>query len=252
MLVQTQVARVAERFPVLLGRFPDPAAMARAPLGEVLRSWNGLGYNRRAAFLRSAAQRIVADHGGCVPGELDALLALPGVGAYTARAVLAFAHERPVAVVDTNVARVLARAVAGTRLTARAAQVCADGALVEDRPRAWNLALMDLGSLLCGPRPACGACPLADGLCAWRRSPDAADPAVGSAGTSRGQARFSGSDRQGRGRLVRAALAGPLAADGVAAAAGWPDDPARAARIAAALVAEGLLAEGADGGLCVP
>lgn len=252
MLVQTQAARVAARFPVLLGRFPDPATMARASLGEVLRHWNGLGYNRRAAWLRAAAQQLVDDHDGQVPGDLAALRALPGVGGYTARAVLAFAFERPVAVVDTNVARVLARAVAGARLTAPAAQACAERVLDEDRPRAWNLALMDLGSMHCGPRPACGCCPLAGGLCAWRRSPGTADPAAGSAGTSRAQARFAGSDRQGRGRLVRAVLDGSLPAEGIATAAGWPDDPARAARVAAALVAEGLLAEDADGSLRLP
>lgn len=252
MLVQTQAARVAPRFAELLARFPDPAAMAAAPLGEVLRSWSGLGYNRRAAWLQATARRLVEAHAGRVPDDLEALLGLPGVGAYTARAVLAFAFGEAVGVVDTNVGRVLARAVAGTRLTTRAAQACADALVVPGKARSWNLALMDLGAVVCTPRPACGRCPLAAGSCTWRRAPGAGDPAAGSAGTSRAQAPFAGSDRQARGRLVRAALGGPIDADEVAAAAGWPSDVARARRVAAALVREGLLVADEAGRLRTP
>lgn len=253
MLVQTQSARVAGRFPELLARFPTPAAMAAAPLGEVLRAWNGLGYNRRARWLWAAARRIVDEHGGQVPEALADLLALPGVGAYTARAVSAFAHGSPAGVVDTNVGRVLARAVAGERLSPAAAQALADALVPAGRSRAWNLALMDLGSLVCtARRPACERCPLAAGHCAWRRREGAADPAVGSAATSRPQAAFAGSDRQGRGRLIRAATACPVPKGHLAAAAGWPGDPGRAERVAAALVAEGLLVAAENGTLRLP
>lgn len=253
MLVQTQASRVAQRFPLLLERFPSPASCAAAPLGELLRVWSGLGYNRRAAWLHEAARRIVDDHGGRVPERLEDLLALPGVGAYTARAVLAFAHGKDVGVVDTNIGRVLARAVGGRRLSPGDAQALADALVVRGRARDWNLALMDLGSLVCGPgRPDCGACPLAAGLCAWRGDPGRDDPAVGSAATSRLQPRFAGSDRQGRGRLIRAALKGPIGRGALAAAAGWPEDPARAARVAADLLTEGLLVADGRGHLRLP
>jgi A/G-specific adenine glycosylase len=252
MLAQTQAGRAASRFATLLSRFPEPASMARAPVGEVVALWNGLGYNRRAIWLHAAARRIVEQHAGTVPDRLNALMALSGVGTYTARAVLAFAFERPVAVVDTNVARVLARAVAGARLSAGHAQVWADRLLVVDQARAWNLALMDLGSLLCGPRPACDRCPLEQGLCVWRSAGSVLDPACGSAGTSRAQGRFVGSDRQGRGRLVRAAIEGPIAYAQLAEVAGWPEDPSRAERVAQGLLADGLLAKDDKGRLVLP
>ena len=252
MLVQTQASRVAGRYPEMLARFPTPAALASAPAGELLAAWVGLGYNRRALWLRDAACHLVERHGGSVPDDLSALQALPGVGPYTARAVLAFAFERPVGVVDTNVGRVLARAVAGAALSPGSAQATADALVPPGEARSWNLALMDLGALRCRPRrPACEGCPLGAGGCAWRRS-GGDDPAQGSAGTSRPQAAFAGSDRQGRGRLVRAVLAGPVGAAALAEAAGWPGEPARAARVAAALVAEGLLASDGAGGVHLP
>lgn len=252
MLVQTQASRVAARYPDVLARFPTPAALASAPVGELLAAWVGLGYNRRALWLRDAARHLVERHGGGVPDDLTALRALPGVGPYTARAVLAFAFEQPVGVVDTNVGRVLARAVAGSRLSPGRAQAVADALVPPGKGRVWNLAVMDLGALCCRPRrPACEACPLAAGVCAWRQA-GGDDPAPGSAGTSRAQGAFAGSDRQGRGRLVRAALAGPVGAAALAQVAGWPEEPGRAARVAAALVAEGLLADDGAGGVRLP
>ena len=113
MLQQTQAARVVPKWLAFLDAFPTPAACAAAPLGDVLRRWQGLGYPRRARNLHDAARLMVERHGGAVPDDIDALLALPGIGPYTARAVLAFAYERDVAVVDTNIARVLARAAGG-------------------------------------------------------------------------------------------------------------------------------------------
>lgn len=246
MLQQTQVGRVIPRWHQFLARFPDAAACAEAPTAEVIGMWVGLGYNRRAVRLQQAAATVVEHHGGRLPDTLAALEALPGVGAYTARAVLAFAFEQPVGVVETNTARVLARAVAGRRLGRRQAQACAD-ALVPASPPGrswrWNQAMLDLGAGFCtASRPACRHCPLLRSrACVWAAAGFALpDPAFGSAGVSGRQSTFDGSDRQGRGRLVRALQEGPIRRDRWAAAAGWPDDSVRAARVAASLVADGL------------
>ena len=239
MLQQTQVGRVAPRWAAFLERFPTPADCARASGGDVIAWWAGLGYNRRAVALRAAALACVDRHGGCVPSTLPELLALPGVGPYTARAVLAFAFDRDVGVVDVNAARVLARAVAGRRLSGRQAQEVADASLPGGGGWAWNSAVLDLGATWCRrTEPLCRSCPVA-GSCAWLRR-GGPDPAVGSAGTGGGQGPFADSDRQGRGRLVASLVAGPVPAGGVAAACGWPDDADRAASVAAAVVADGL------------
>jgi A/G-specific adenine glycosylase len=253
MLQQTQAERVAPRFGPFLSRFPNPAACAAAPAGAVVAAWAGLGYNRRALNLHRSATAVVERHGGLLPDDLGALVALPGVGPYTARAVLAFAFERRAAVVDVNVARVLARAFAGHPLRGRARQDLADdlaAAVPAGRTWAWNQSLVDLGARLCTSRaPACSRCPLAPGRCAWvRAGGPRPDPAAGSA---RRQSPFAGSDRQGRGRLVAALRRGPVGADRLAAAAGWPDDPARAARVAATLVADGLAVD-VGGTLALP
>ena len=241
MLQQTQVARVAERFAPFLERFPTPAAMAAAPLGAVLDEWAGLGYYRRARDLHRTAAAIVADHAGIVPSTLGTLLALPGVGPYTARAVLAFAFEHDHGVVDTNAARVLARAFAGTPLRASAVQRLADELVPAGRAWAHNQSILDLGAMVCTARaPRCEACPLEHG-CAWtlegRAEPD---PATTTAGTSRPQARFEGSDRQARGRLLAVLRTATLPVGELAAVCGWPDDADRARRVADALVADGL------------
>jgi A/G-specific adenine glycosylase len=238
MLQQTQADRVIPKWDAFLDRFPDPAACASASLGDVLRLWQGLGYPRRARNLRSAADQIVQRHGGLLPDDLEALLALPGVGAYTARAVLAFAFERDVGVVDTNIARVLAR-TAGERLTQKRAQAIADEVVPIGHGWIWNQVLMDLGAGVCRPVPACEECP-ASAACAWRVAghPDP-DPAVGSAGVSTRQARFDGSDRQARGRVLAALHDGPCRASEF-------DE-----RIVASLVADGLI-ELRDGIACLP
>jgi A/G-specific adenine glycosylase len=261
MLAQTQVNRVVPKWEAFLARWPDPAACAASPVSEVIAAWSGLGYNRRAVQLHRAAATIVERHGGQVPSDLAGLLALPGVGPYTARAVLAFAFDRPVAVVDTNVARVMARAVGGRSLTAREVQALADSLVPVGRGGwAWNQAMLDLGATVCtGRRPACDRCPLGpDGLqpgCRWAVA-GGPDPAPGSARVSTPQARFAGSDRQGRGRLVAALTAlAPgeyLPTAEVAAAAGWPGDPARADAVATRLVTDGLAVAGPDGSLALP
>ena len=247
MLSQTQTSRVARSYRAFVDAFPSPSACAAAPLGEVLRAWSGLGYNRRALNLHKSAQLICERHDGVVPGELPLLLALPGVGAYIARAVLAFSYGLDIGVLDTNIARVLARAFAGRSLRAREAQELADRLVPLGRARDWNLMLMDFGALICTARtPRCPFCPLYD-RCAWRADQSATDPARGSGRAGNKQSKFAGSDRQGRGRIVRAACQGPLLASELSLIAGWPEDPRRALRIVGELVAEGVLVQSLDG-----
>jgi A/G-specific adenine glycosylase len=228
MLQQTQADRVVPKWSEFLSAFPTASACAAASLADVLRLWQGLGYPRRARNLRLAASAVVDRHGGRLPDDLDALLALPGVGPYTARAILAFAFERDVAVVDTNIARILARS-GGERLTPARAQAIADELVPIGQGWLWNQVLMDLGATVCRPVPRCDACPLAPS-CRWnlagRPEPD---PAVGSAGVSTRQAPFEGSDRQARGRVLRALGDGPRPVADF--------DP----RIVAGLVADGLV-----------
>ncbi|MFN0025987.1 MAG: A/G-specific adenine glycosylase [Acidimicrobiales bacterium] len=249
MLQQTQVSRVIPRYQQFLRRFPTVIACAQASPGAVIEEWQGLGYNRRALNLWRAAGVAVARFDGELPRSLADLLTLPGVGAYTARAICAFAHEHHVGVVDTNVARVLAR-TEGRALNRAEAQALADQAVPPGQAWAWNQALMDLGSQHCRSRgPQCPTCPIRR-HCAWSGSQQnpsvtsahlaAVDPAVGSAGTSRSQSPFAGSDRQGRGRLVAALRAGPVRAAEVAHIMGWPQDPERANRVAATVLADGL------------
>ena len=231
MLQQTQVSRVIPKWVAFMEVYPTPAACAAAPLGDVLRLWQGLGYPRRARNLHAAAIQVAG--AGTFPRSLADLLALPGVGQYTARAVLTFAFEAEAAVVDTNIARIYAR-VAGRRLTTSEVQAAADGALPRDMSWAWNQCLMDLGATLCRPTPQCAECPLR-GVCAWRGV--GPDPAVESAGVSRRQPRFEGSERQARGRLMKVLSNGAVRDDGVAALL---DHPA-ADRLVNDLVAEGLV-----------
>ena len=202
----------------------------------MLAAWSGLGYNRRALALQRAARHVAA-HGW--PPDLTEL---PGVGPYTARAVLAFAFEQDVGVVDTNVGRVLARWV-GRPLRRPEAQARADALVPAGRSWAWNQALMELGATVCHRRrPDCPGCPVRSG-CAWHAAGSVPpDPADGSAGVGSGQPRFAGSDRQGRGRLVEALCAGPVPLVRVASVLGWPDDPDRVERVLAGMVADGLAA----------
>lgn len=248
MAQQTGVDRVVGYYHVFLARFPTPAACAAAPAGDVVRLWAGLGYNRRAVNLHRCATVVVERHGGVLPDDLGALLALPGVGPYTARAVLAFAYERELGVVDTNVGRVLAR-WEGRGLRSAEAQSLADGLVpaAAGRSWAWNQTVMELGGTVCRRRrPRCDVCPVRT-WCAWAATGLAPpDPADGSAGVGTGQPRFEGSDRQGRGRLVEALCRRPVPVEEAAAVMGWPDDPARADRVVVGMLADGLAVR--DGG----
>lgn len=246
MLQQTSVSRVVPKFEAFVEAFPAPLDLASAPLADALALWQGLGYPRRCRNLQLAATAIVENHGGCVPSNLGDLLALPGVGAYTARAVLAFAHRVDVGVVDTNVSRVVSR-LDGRSMTARELQTRADEFVPSGLAWEWNQVLMDLGARVCTARaPRCIDCPVRDG-CSWKGVGD--DPAPASAGASRPQARFEGSDRQARGRAVRALTSGERSFVDLVEAMGVDRD--RAARLLAALVADGL-AVNFDGNYSLP
>ncbi len=242
MAQQTQVSRVVERLPGFLQQFPNPTALANQPVGAVIQAWTGLGYNRRAVNLHRAAAWIRDEHDGRIPSNRTELLNLPGVGPYTARAVRVFAFEYDDGVVDTNIARVLAR-LGNRRLKASEVQLLADDLVPVGESWAWNQALMEVGALLCRSEPTCGDCPLqAD--CRWHaaKEQDAglADPAKHSAKVSTKQNKFEGSDRQGRGRLVKALAASPVGLDQLASAMGWPDHGERATQVANTVVADGL------------
>lgn len=176
MAQQTQAVRAADAWTRFMTRFPGPAALAAASPATVIRAWRGLGYNRRALSLRRAAIAIVEEHGGQVPDTLDALLALPGIGAYTARAVLAIAFDQPVAALDVNIRRVLGRAFIGPGapdLSPPALQARADRLVPVSASAAWTHALMDIGASLCRPRePRCELCPLRT-TCLYRAQPTA-------------------------------------------------------------------------------
>jgi A/G-specific adenine glycosylase len=162
MLQQTQVNRVVPKFLHFVARFPDLRTLAAAAPADVIQAWAGLGYNRRAVNLHRLARVVVAEHGGALPADVDALRALPGIGGYTARAIASIAWNEPVAAVDTNVRRVLTRLVDGPAADHSAAQTqaLADALLAQERPGDWNQALMELGALICLPVPRCRECPL--------------------------------------------------------------------------------------------
>jgi A/G-specific adenine glycosylase len=203
MLQQTPVARVLPVHEQWLATWPTPRDLAAAPAGEAVRAWGRLGYPRRALRLHAAATAIVEHHDGQVPADYADLVALPGVGDYTAAAIASFAFGRRHVVLDTNVRRVLGRVVAATEFpgpaVTRAERDLATGLLPEDAPTAagWAVATMELGALVCtAGSPRCGDCPVAD-LCRWRL---AGKPAYD--GPPRRGQTYAGTDRQCRGRLL--------------------------------------------------
>lgn len=203
MAQQTQIGRAAEYWQRWMAEFPTVEALAGASLADVLRAWAGLGYNRRAVHLHRAAKAIVAEHGGRVPDTVDALVRLPGIGPYTARAVAAIAFGRPVGAVDVNVRRVLARVVAGDAhaLPGAALQALADDAVPHWRPADWTHAVMDVGATFCRPaRPRCRGCPAAPWCRYAGRDPVATRPARPARAAAGGL--FPETSRWLRGRLL--------------------------------------------------
>ncbi|ROS76663.1 A/G-specific adenine glycosylase [Cellulomonas sp. PhB143] len=242
MLQQTPVVRVEPRWRAWMDRWPEPADLAAASTADVLRAWDRLGYPRRALRLQECARAVVKRHGGGVPDDEAALLALPGVGTYTAAAVLAFAFGHRSVVVDTNVRRVLARAVTGTALpppSPRAAELALAAAVAPRDPAAsarWAAASMELGAVVCTARaPRCDACPVLH-LCAWQA---AGAPADEHRGRRRTQA-WAGTDRQVRGTVMAALRGSPGPVPRASVAALWPD-AAQLSRCVAGLVEDGLV-----------
>jgi len=251
MLQQTPVARVIPRLEEWLERWPTPADLAAAPPADAVRLWANLGYPRRALWLHRAATEIRDRHDGAVPRDVDDLLALTGIGDYTARAVAVFAFGDRHPVVDTNTRRVLARAVEGRSQPgppAKADLAAMTAILPEDDGDAAvvNAAAMELGAVVCTARtPRCEACPLAD-LCAWRAAgyPDTGDE-------RRKQARYEGSDRQARGAVMKVLRdADGHVAPALAVIAEWPD-PQQRDRAIDSLIVDGLV-EAVDGMLQLP
>lgn len=253
MLQQTPVARVAPRWREWMRRWPTPVALATSPAAEALRAWDRLGYPRRALGLHAAARTIAEHHAGIVPTSIDTLLALPGIGDYTARAVLVFAYGQRHPVVDVNVRRVLARAVDGngepgppsTRrdLAAMAALLPGDPA----ESVMVNAGAMELGQVVCTAKsPHCTGCPLA-ALCAWRAAgyPEYQGPRAPR------QARYEGSDRQLRGRVLARLRASEIPLPRADLDELDPD-PGRMERIITGLARDGLVARTRNGEVRLP
>ena len=241
MLQQTPVVRVEPRWREWMTRWPTPAHLAAAPTAEVLKAWDRLGYPRRALRLREAARAITTEHGGTVPADEQTLRSLPGIGDYTAAAVAAFAYRRRAVVLDTNVRRVLARAVGGQALPPpsprRSERELAEALLPADGAASahWNVAVMELGALVCTARsPRCEQCPIAR-RCTWVA---AGRPADAHAARRRTQA-WHGTDRQARGRVM-AALRQQDQLSAAEVVDLWPDTEQRS-RILAGLVTDGLV-----------
>jgi A/G-specific adenine glycosylase len=254
MLQQTPVVRVLPVFEAWMDTWPTPAALAAAPSGEAVRAWGRLGYPRRALRLHAAATAIVDRHDGAVPSGREDLLALPGVGDYTASAIASFAFGGSHAVLDTNVRRVLARAVGGeefpatsvTRVERERAESLVPSQDAAEDAATWAVAVMELGALVCtAANPRCEGCPISR-LCVWNI---AGRPAYDGP-PRRGQA-WAGTDRQVRGRLmaVLRESEGSVARtrlDGV-----WPDAVQRD-RALASLLTDGLAVETEDGRYSLP
>jgi A/G-specific adenine glycosylase len=252
MLQQTPVARVLPVHAAWLMRWPTPAALAAESTGEAVRMWGRLGYPRRALRLHAAATAIVAEHGGEVPAAYAELLALPGIGDYTASAVASFAFGQRHVVLDTNVRRVFARAVGGVEFppssVTRAERDLATELLPTDAATAatWAVAVMELGALVCTARdPRCDSCPIAV-QCAWL----AAGRPAHDGPPRRGQA-WDGTDRQCRGRImaVLREADGPVHRSRIDAV--WPDDTQRE-RCLAGLVDDRLIVAAGPSAYALP
>lgn len=252
MLQQTPVSRVIPRLDEWLTRWPTPAALAAVPSGEAVRAWQSLGYPRRALWLHACAVAITEKHGGVVPESVDELLALPGIGDYTARAVAVFAYGHRHPVVDTNIRRVIARAVDGDGEPGPPGKrdLAAMSALLPEAlpaAAAFNAGMMELGAIVCTARsPKCTICPLADS-CAWRLAdyPEYAGPRKAT------QKKYEGSDRQVRGLIMAELRAahGPVSRSEIDSL--WADAVQRD-RSLAGLVRDGLAVGDDSGGYLLP
>lgn len=246
MLQQTPVARVAPIWVDWVSRWPTPSATAAAGAADILRAWGKLGYPRRAKRLHECAVVIANEHADNVPDDVDALLGLPGVGAYTARAVACFAYGRAVPVVDTNVRRVVARAVLGQADAGNPSPVRdlaeVDALLPEDDSApAFSAALMELGAIVCTARsPKCGVCPLTS--CAWR---DAGYPAADA--PPRPAQRYAGTDRQVRGKLLDVLRGCSTPVQRAQLDVVWLTDTAQRDRALDSLLVDGLVEQTPDG-----
>jgi A/G-specific adenine glycosylase len=240
MLQQTQASRVVPAYRRFLRRFPTVDVLAHASRAEVLRAWDGLGYNRRAVALSEAAKAIVRDHDGRVPSDLPELMRLPGVGSYTASAVASIGYGAPAPAIDTNVRRVVARFLLGDEphdVVPADLRSAATRWLDRRNPGAWNQAVMDLGREVCRPTPRCAACPLSSS-CRFRAEGRSPNRPV------RRRTQFEGSSRQVRGQVIAMLRARPSASlQTLGAAIGQP--VARVAEAVSALKAEGLVRAGA-------
>lgn len=241
MLAQTPVARVEPAYRQWISLWPDAPTTAAASRADLLRAWGRLGYPRRALRLHETAGVVTRDYGGVLPVTEPELRALPGVGEYTAAAVLAFAHGQRIAVLDTNVRRVLARALTAAPrapLTLTNAERERARSLLPSRHSAaaeWSVAVMELGALICTAKaPRCSECPLVD-RCAWV----AVGKPVDDSPPPRGQA-WHGTDRQCRGRIMAALRASPQALSSDDVARVWDDDGQRE-RCLAGLLDDGLV-----------
>ena len=255
MSQQTPVARVIPPWRAWLEKWPTPVDLAVAPKDEVLRMWGKLGYPRRALRLRECAEKIVEKHDGEVPSDVDTLLALPGVGDYTARAVAAFAFGVRTPVVDINVRRVLRRHRQGTYLPGIAKR--ADMALVEEflpldptTAAETSVALMELGATVCRTTPECEVCPIATS-CAWVAAgrPEPEDHEIAAA--KRRVQKFEGTDRQVRGLLLDVLRAADSPVEQAALDAVW-DDAHQRSRALFSLLDDGLAEQTPDGRFQLP
>lgn len=248
MLQQTPVVRVAPIWQEWVRRWPTPTDMAVSTPAEVLRAWGKLGYPRRALRLHTCAVVITTEYRGVVPSDVETLLSLPGVGAYTARALACFAYGQRVPVVDTNVRRVVARAVHGAA-EAGAVSTTRDHAEVERllpqdvaRAAVFSAALMELGATVCTARsPMCARCPLSQ-HCAWFTSGKPASTAQ-----RKPAQRFAGTDRQVRGLLLAVLRASDRPVLKSKLDLVWPADPAQRDRALSSLLLDGLVEQTANG-----
>jgi A/G-specific adenine glycosylase len=246
MLQQTPVSRVEPIWLDWIRRWPTPSATAAAGAGEIVRAWGKLGYPRRAKRLHECAIVIAREHGDEVPDDVEVLLTLPGVGSYTARAIACFAYRQPVPVVDTNVRRVVARAVHG-KADAGSASAVRDHADVsallpkDSTAHTFSAALMELGATVCTARtPKCGLCPLS--VCQWRSA--GFPPPEGPARRPQG---YAGTDRQVRGRLLDVLRGNDLPVTRDQLDVVWRRDTVQRDRALESLLADGLVATTSDG-----